>query len=245
MQKAVVLLLLLFPLAAHAQNAAKESLYIVQFTTGDAWVKDKAPGDQRFFADHSANLRRLRSEGKLLIGARYADKGMIVLKAPSEQSVKEEIDKDPSVQNHVFNAAIHPFSAFYDGCIERPKTQSADETLVRQTVETYLHGLKFNDVGSLKKAFHPEAKLFFAKKDGSLGQLTQEQWYSGFEASAGKEEEGRLQIVSVDITGNSASVKVREEYPKSVYTDYVSLVRLAGEWKIVNKIFVAELRKQD
>jgi hypothetical protein len=118
--------------------------------------------------------------------------------------------------------------------------QASEEALVRQTVETYLHGLKFNDVASLRKAFYPEAKLFFVKKDGSLGQLTQEQWYKGFEASAGKEERGDLKVVSVDLTGNAASVKVREEYPNSIYTDYVTLLKLDGEWKIVNKVYVAE-----
>ncbi len=118
--------------------------------------------------------------------------------------------------------------------------QPSEERLVREAVETYLHGLKFNDVESFKKAFHPEAKLFFVKKDGSLGQLTQEQWYKGFEGSAGKEEEGTLNIVSVDVTGDAASVKVREEYPNSVYTDYVSLLKLGGAWKIVNKVYVAE-----
>ena len=117
---------------------------------------------------------------------------------------------------------------------------ASEETLVRQTVEAYLHGLKFNDVESLKKAFYPEAKLFFVKRDGTLGQLTQEQWYKGFEGSAGKEEEGTLKIVALDITGNAASVKVREEYPKSVYTDYISLLKLGDAWKIVNKIYVAE-----
>jgi hypothetical protein len=120
--------------------------------------------------------------------------------------------------------------------------QPSEEAHVRQTVETYLHGLKFNDVASLKKAFYPEAKLFFVKKDGSLGQLTQEQWYKGFAASAGKEEQGDLTIVSVDVTGNAASVKVREEYPTSIYTDYVTLLKLDGEWKIVNKVYVAEHR---
>ena len=30
----------------------------------------------------------------------------------------------------------------------------SEEALVRQTVEAYLHGLKFNDVASLKKAFY-------------------------------------------------------------------------------------------
>jgi protease I len=120
--------------------------------------------------------------------------------------------------------------------------QPSDEKLVRQTVETYLHGLMFNDVASFKKAFYPEAKLMFVKKDGSLGQLTQEEWYKGFAGSAGKEEEGKLEIVAVDVTGNAASVKVREEYPKSIYTDYISLLKLRGEWKIVNKVYVAEGR---
>ncbi len=48
-----------------------------------------------------------------------------------------------------------------------------DEAAIRETVQQYLHGLKFNDVESLKKAFYPEAKLFFVKKNGELGQLTQ------------------------------------------------------------------------
>jgi hypothetical protein len=121
--------------------------------------------------------------------------------------------------------------------------QRSEEALVRQTVETYLHGLQFNDVSSFKKSFYPEAKLFFVKKDGSLGQLTQEQWYKGFEASAGKQEKGELTIVATDITGKAAAVKVREVYPKSIYTDYVSLLKLGTQWKIVSKIYVAEPRR--
>ena len=114
--------------------------------------------------------------------------------------------------------------------------------MVRQTVETCLHGLKFNDIESLKRTFHPEAKLFFVRKNGELGQLTQEQWYKGFEKSAGKEEKGDLQIRSVDVTGKATSVKVVEIYEESTYTDYISLLRLADGWEIVNKIFVVEKR---
>jgi len=114
-------------------------------------------------------------------------------------------------------------------------TQSnSEDTAVRQTVQNYLHGLKHNDVESLKKAFYPEAKLLFVRKDKQLGQLTQEQWHKGFAASAGKEEKGDLSITSVDITGDAASVKVVEVYDQSKYIDYLSLLKLNGEWKIVN-----------
>jgi len=119
-------------------------------------------------------------------------------------------------------------------------SQNSDEAAVRETVQHYLHGLKFNDVESLKKAFYPDAKLFFVKRDGQLGQLTQDQWYKGFAASAGQEEKGDLQITAVDITGNAAAVKVVEVYPNSKYTDYLSLLKFDGGWKIVNKIYVAE-----
>lgn len=118
---------------------------------------------------------------------------------------------------------------------------SADAA-VRATVDTYLYGLKHNDVASFRKVFWPEAKLFFLKKDQSLGELTQADWYRGFEKSAGKEEEGDLRIVSVDVTGPGASVKVEELYPGSKYTDYLSLLQIQGEWKIVNKIYVVEKR---
>ena len=116
---------------------------------------------------------------------------------------------------------------------------NGEEAAVRESVQHYLNGLKHNDVESLKRAFYPEAKLFFVKKD-QLGQLTQDQWYKGFAASAGQEEKGDLQIAALDITGNAASVKVVEVYEKTKYTDYLSLLKFSGGWKIVNKIYVAE-----
>lgn len=122
------------------------------------------------------------------------------------------------------------------------KAAKADEAPVRAVVERYFHGLRFNDVPSLQAAFWPEAKLFFLKRDGTIGQLTQAEWQKGFVANAGKEEEGTLTITSIDITDNAASVKVTETYPKSVYVDYLNLLRVQGEWRIVNKIYTSRPR---
>ena len=119
-------------------------------------------------------------------------------------------------------------------------SSSTDEAAVREVVTTYLHGLKFNDVPSLEKAFWPEAKLFFVGKSGHLGQLSQAEWYRGFASSAGKEEPGTLKIVAVEVTRDIAAVKVVEEYPTSRYTDYIALVRFDGAWRIVNKVYTAE-----
>lgn len=120
--------------------------------------------------------------------------------------------------------------------------QDAQQEAIRAVVSRYLHGLKFNDVASLRSAFWPDAKLLFVKKDGSLGQLSQQEWYAMFASSAGKEEEGDLRIISIDVSGNAASVKVIETYPKSIYIDYLNLLQIKNNWTIVNKIYTSRGR---
>ena len=126
--------------------------------------------------------------------------------------------------------------------VSQAKGGTDDKAMVRATVERYLHGLKFNDTTDFHRAFWPDAKLLFIKRDGSLGQLAQAEWYRGFAASAGKEEQGTLEIVSMDVTGSAASVKVMETYAKDVYIDYLNLLRIGQEWRIVNKIYMSRPR---
>jgi hypothetical protein len=118
--------------------------------------------------------------------------------------------------------------------------RTTDEAQVRAVVEQYLHGLKFNDTTSFHNAFWPAARLYFRARNGTLGELTQPAWYAMFAGSAGKEEEGTLRLTDLEVTRDIASAKVVEDYPKSRYTDYLSLVKIAGRWWIVNKIYTAE-----
>jgi hypothetical protein len=152
-----------------------------------------------------------------------------------------QVTRRRSISALFFASAIFEIAG---ACTAQPASRSSDpqEGAVRAVVEAYLHGLKFNDVPSLRTAFWPDAKLLFVNKNGSLGQLSQEDWYKMFAGSAGKEEEGDLRISSVDITDNAASVKVIETYPKSIYVDYLNLLRLNGKWIVVNKIYTSRPR---
>ncbi|GHN02094.1 hypothetical protein WSM22_35830 [Cytophagales bacterium WSM2-2] len=60
----------------------------------------------------------MRKAKKISIGARYSDKGMLVLNAQNEAEVKSLILKDIAVQNKLFKVEIFPFNTFYKGCIE-------------------------------------------------------------------------------------------------------------------------------
>jgi hypothetical protein len=106
-----------------AQDVKPDSLYIVTYTTGPAWDVAKPPGEQPYFKEHSANLGKLRKDGVITAGARYADKGIIFIKASSLPAAKEIIFADQAVANKLFNADVQKLNVFYDGCIERPKKE--------------------------------------------------------------------------------------------------------------------------
>jgi uncharacterized protein YciI len=107
---------------AAAPSAPQPFLYAVEFKTGSSWDAAKPPGEQAHFRDHSANLKKLRDQGSLVLGARYSDKGLIVLQAASEDEAHAMIRQDPSVQARVFAYELHPFNVFYGGTVApRPR----------------------------------------------------------------------------------------------------------------------------
>jgi uncharacterized protein YciI len=97
-----------------------ERLFVIQFTTGPGWLPDKPFQDQPMAAEHSRNLRRLREQGVLVMGARYGATGMIVLRASSEAAARAEIEKDPTIARRVFTYTVDEFKPFYGGCVEVP-----------------------------------------------------------------------------------------------------------------------------
>jgi hypothetical protein len=111
---------MLMMVSSHAQTSA-DSLYIVTYTTGPAWDATKSPNEQPYFKEHSSNLSKLRQAGIIKAGARYAEKGMIVLSAKSFMTAKEIIFADVAVINKLFLADVQKLNVFYEGCLERPK----------------------------------------------------------------------------------------------------------------------------
>lgn len=95
----------LFAAAAYAQTEAHERLFLVHLTLGPAWRAEAPASAQTGFGEHSANLARLRGCGRLLVGARYADKRMLVVRATDRVAVEREFAADPMVANGAFRAA--------------------------------------------------------------------------------------------------------------------------------------------
>ena len=120
------------------------------------------------------------------------------------------------------------------------RAQNAEQAAVRQPLENYIRGHETGQGEYFRKAFHPDAKLF-AIRDGKYWQLTSEEYIA---RAAGKpaadEAQRKRTIEAIDITGNAAVAKIVLDYPQVKFTDYMSLLKIDGEWKIVNKTFHAE-----
>jgi hypothetical protein len=61
--------------------------------------------------------RDLRAEGRLLLGGRFSDLGLVLARAASAEEARALVDRDPSVKNGTFQAEVHPFRAFMPGCV--------------------------------------------------------------------------------------------------------------------------------
>jgi hypothetical protein len=122
---------------------------------------------------------------------------------------------------------------------DETRAQSAEEAAARVPLENYLKGHATGDSDYMRKAFHPEAKVF-SFRDGKLNQLTSAEFAALFTGKpAADEAQRRRWIESVKITGAAGAAVIVLDYPTVKFTDYMSLLKIDGEWKIINKAFDA------
>jgi hypothetical protein len=131
-------------------------------------------------------------------------------------------------------AAIVALSAFVSVNAAR---EAADREAVEKPLKMYLSG----EPAQLKQAFHPGATMFFARND-SLIAVPIPEYIARVEESRAKGPPPKRveRLAQVDISGTSAVARLELEYPNQKLTDYMSLVKYGGEWRIVNKIFSRE-----
>jgi len=103
---------------AQQDTAAKKLFFIAIYSLGPAWQTNKPAHEQAHFKEHSENLKKWRTEKKIALGARYSDKGMIIISAADEKEARAMLENDPMVMNKVFNLELYPFSPFYKGCLQ-------------------------------------------------------------------------------------------------------------------------------
>lgn len=132
--------------------------------------------------------------------------------------------------------AIFAACAFYFGA----KAWADEKEAARVPLENYLKGHATGDPEFMKKAFHTEGNMTFIR-DGKYTTRSFAEYIAGMQGKPQPDEAQRKRwIESVDVSGNAAVGKIILDYPNGKFVDYMTLLKIDGEWKIINKSFYFE-----
>ena len=120
-----------------------------------------------------------------------------------------------------------------------PIYAQTDDADARACLENYMSG----DAARVEKAFHPSASMkYLDAQSGEYKDVPIAEYIARVKANTNKMER-KIEIVSLNIEGNAANGKIRIETDKVIMYDYMNMLKINGEWKIVSKIFSRKDKK--
>ncbi len=112
----------------------------------------------------------------------------------------------------------------------------SENDVIAKVVQHYIDGAKSGRGNDMKPAFHEDATIFgYAGADLFAGPIQRL-----FDWVDENDPATRLQarIVSIDVVDSVATVRLElDNWNGSRYTDMFTLLKVDGEWKIMNKVF--------
>ena len=115
-------------------------------------------------------------------------------------------------------------------------TSLSDYDAIVETIQHYIAGGKTGDTDEMKRAFHQNATIFGYFGPDLIAGPIQSLFDWNDQNGAATELEGR--ITSIDLAGSAATARVElDNWSGHRFTDFFTLLKLDGEWKIMNKVF--------
>ena len=117
------------------------------------------------------------------------------------------------------------------------QTHLNDLEAVRAVIQLYIDGSN-GDVGKLKQAFHPDARMM-----GHIGPMETYIPITGFfemvERQPGMAGPNyKADIRMIDVVGDAGvAVLVETDYLGCNFVDYFSVAKIGGRWQITNKTY--------
>ena len=118
---------------------------------------------------------------------------------------------------------------------------SAEEN-IKATIQTYFDCMYESSAEKAHAAFHPNAKIAGYLPTG-LVEMTVGDFANFVASQPTGQESGQaayLDILSLDIAGQTAIARVRDDYLKDRFLDTLSFIEEDGQWQIYNKLFHVE-----
>jgi hypothetical protein len=111
--------------------------------------------------------------------------------------------------------------------------QNQEEAAVRECLQNYMSG----QGDRVEKAFHPSASMKYVDvQTKEFKDVPIAEFIARVKANTNRPDR-KIEIVSLNIEGSAAQAKIRIETDKVIMHDYMNLLKIDGQWKIVSKIF--------
>jgi hypothetical protein len=122
--------------------------------------------------------------------------------------------------------------------------QTNEQESIKSVINAaYVEGIhNHGDLNQTRTGFHPDFEMY-VYRNGNFSKRSLSSWISAIEAGRSRNPNPPAQkavanYLSVDVTGNTASVKLElMREGKKMFTDYLLLYKINGQWKIVSKAF--------
>lgn len=125
---------------------------------------------------------------------------------------------------------------------QEPAAQPADAaemTAASVPVENYIKALQTGSINYARLAFHKDARMIGNRRDGFVS-MPIEEWMKGLQGKPADDEAQRKRSFRIlDLTATTGVARVELIYPDVTFIDYMPLLKVDGEWKIMNKFFHA------
>ena len=115
-------------------------------------------------------------------------------------------------------------------------TETNEQEAIAEVVQHYIDGARSGKGDDMKPAFHEDATIFgYAGDDLFAGPI---QLLFEWNDNNGPASELEDRIASIDLAGTVATVRLElDNWSGSRFTDLFTLVKVDGNWKIINKVF--------
>ena len=111
-----------------------------------------------------------------------------------------------------------------------------DQDVIAKVVQHYIDGARSGKGDDMKPAFHEDATVFgYVGPDLFAGPI---QNLFAWNDDNGPATELEDRIASIDVTGTVATVRLElDNWTGFRFTDLFTLLKVDGDWKIMNKVF--------
>ncbi|MCF7751319.1 nuclear transport factor 2 family protein [Bacillus subtilis subsp. subtilis] len=114
---------------------------------------------------------------------------------------------------------------------------ATDGREIATVIQDYIHGSSYNQPDQLRRAFHPDARLYLSQGTDGMREVGIAEYAGWFVKNPGQFNGRTGRLLGVQVEGNIATAKaeILVDKDQARYVDLFLLKKLDGQWQIISK----------